>query len=73
MSASNIAEAQLETVRGYSDRGGAMPYVSDKQRRYMHWARPRIAAEWDEKYGGKIEKKEKKPSKYDRSEDRKEK
>lgn len=31
-----------------------MPYDSDKQRRFMHWAHPGIAARWD-KEGGKVE------------------
>ena len=33
-----------------------MPYKSDKQRRYMHAQHPKIAAEWDKKYGGKVSK-----------------
>lgn len=31
-----------------------MPYKSDKQRRYMHAKHPKIAADWDKKYGGKV-------------------
>lgn len=31
-----------------------MPYRSAKQRAYMHIHEPKIAARWDEKYGGKI-------------------
>ena len=34
-----------------------MPYKSAKQSRYMHAKLPKIAAEWDKKYGGKVEKK----------------
>lgn len=31
-----------------------MPYRSKKQRAWMHIHEPEIAAEWDQKYGGKI-------------------
>lgn len=31
-----------------------MPYKSEKQRRYMHAKHPKIAADWDKKYGGKV-------------------
>jgi len=31
-----------------------MPYKSPKQRAYMHIHHPKIAAEWDKKYGGKV-------------------
>lgn len=33
-----------------------MPYKSEKQRRYMHAKHPTIAAKWDKKYGGKVQK-----------------
>lgn len=33
-----------------------MPYKSEKQRRYLHAKEPKIAAEWDRKYGGKVKK-----------------
>lgn len=33
-----------------------MPYKSAKQRRFMHAKHPQIAARWDEKYGGKVQK-----------------
>ena len=31
-----------------------MPYVSDKQRAFMHARHPEIAARWDKETGGKI-------------------
>jgi hypothetical protein len=31
-----------------------MPYDSEAQRRYMHWAHPEIAARWDKETGGKV-------------------
>jgi hypothetical protein len=31
-----------------------MPYVSVKQRAYLHMHHPKLAAKWDKKYGGKI-------------------
>jgi len=34
-----------------------MPYVSEKQRKFMHAKHPSIAKKWDKKYGGKIVKK----------------
>jgi hypothetical protein len=34
-----------------------MPYKSAKQRAYLHIHHPKLAAKWDKKYGGKIEKK----------------
>ena len=34
-----------------------MPYRSKAQRGWMHANKPKIAAEWDKKYGGKIVKK----------------
>ena len=34
-----------------------MPYKSAKQRRYLHANEPELAAKWDKKYGGKVEKK----------------
>jgi hypothetical protein len=40
-----------------------MPYVSKAQRAWMHIHMPKVAGEWDKKYGGKIKhgkKKEKK-------------
>lgn len=37
----------------------AVPYRSEKQRRFMHAKHPDIAKRWDEKYGGKIKKKHK--------------
>lgn len=40
-----------------------MPYVSEKQRRFMHVRHPDIAARWDEEYGGKIQPKHKRPRK----------
>lgn len=33
-----------------------MPYVSAKQRAYMHIHHPKIAAQWDKETGGKIHK-----------------
>ena len=32
-----------------------MPYVSDKQRGYMHVHHPEIAKRWDAKYGGGLD------------------
>lgn len=40
-----------------------MPYRSEKQRKYMHAKHPKIAAEWDKKYGGKVVKKKTKRKK----------
>lgn len=34
-----------------------MPYVSDRQRRFMHAVHPKIAARWDRKYGGSLKDK----------------
>ena len=34
-----------------------MPYRSERQRRFMHAKHPKIAARWDEEYGGKVVKK----------------
>lgn len=31
-----------------------MPYASKKQRAWMHVNKPKIAAKWDRKYGGKV-------------------
>jgi len=46
----------------------AVPYRSEKQRRFMHAAHPEIAKRWDAKYGGKVKKKKKdKPKKSDYS------
>ena len=39
------------------------PYVSAKQRAYMHTNHPEIAKRWDKKYGGKIVKKKRKTKK----------
>jgi hypothetical protein len=33
-----------------------MPYKSAKQRAYLHIHEPKLAAEWDKKYSGKIQK-----------------
>lgn len=38
-----------------------MPYVSDKQRKFMHAKHPTIAARWDKETGGKVAKKASKP------------
>ena len=35
-----------------------MPYKSKKQRAYLHIHEPKLAKKWDEKYSGKIAKKE---------------
>lgn len=35
-----------------------MPYRSEKQRRFMHAKHPGIARRWDEKYGGKVSKRQ---------------
>jgi hypothetical protein len=40
-----------------------MPYKSEKQRGYMHVHHPKIAKEWDKKYGGKVKKSKKKTTK----------
>jgi hypothetical protein len=37
-----------------------MPYKSPKQRKFMHAKHPKIAAKWDKKYGGKVQKPKKK-------------
>jgi hypothetical protein len=37
-----------------------VPYRSEKQRKYMHAKHPKIAADWDKKYGGKVKPKRKK-------------
>lgn len=37
-----------------------MPYASDKQRKFMHAKKPKIAKKWDKKYGGKVKKGKKK-------------
>jgi len=31
-----------------------MPYVSSRQRAYMHIHHPEIARRWDREYGGKV-------------------
>jgi hypothetical protein len=33
-----------------------MPYKSEKQRRYLHAKKPKLAKKWDRKYGGKVSK-----------------
>jgi hypothetical protein len=33
-----------------------MPYKSEKQRKFLHAKHPDIAAKWDKKYGGKVQK-----------------
>ena len=33
-----------------------MPYKSKKQRAYLHIHEPALAEEWDQTYGGKVEK-----------------
>ena len=40
-----------------------MPYRSERQRKFMHWKHPEIAAKWDKETGGKIVKSKKKASK----------
>ena len=40
-----------------------MPYVSEKQRAYLHARHPELAARWDKKYGGKIKAKKKRKKK----------
>ena len=37
-----------------------MPFKSEKQRRYMHINKPKIAKKWSKRYGSKIIKKKKK-------------
>lgn len=37
-----------------------MPYRSAKQRRFLHAKKPKLAAKWDKKYGGKVVKKKRK-------------
>lgn len=32
------------------------PYKSEKQRRFLHAKKPKLAAKWDKKYGSKIRK-----------------
>jgi len=39
-----------------------MPYVSEKQRAYMHIHLPKIAAKWDAETAGKVEPREKAPA-----------
>ena len=34
-----------------------MPYKSEKQRKYLHAKKPKLAKKWDDKYGGKVVKK----------------
>lgn len=33
-----------------------MPYKSAKQRAYLHAKEPALAAKWDRKYGGRVQK-----------------
>ena len=40
-----------------------MPFRSEKQRKFMYSQHPEIAKRWSAKYGNKIMKKKKKPSK----------
>lgn len=54
MSVLDVADAHLEAI--------SVPYKSDKQRKWMHANKPRIAARWDEKYGGKVSRKKPKHS-----------
>jgi len=44
-----------------------MPYRSEKQHRFMHARKPKIAARWDKKYGSKIVAKKKKKKKSKKS------
>ena len=37
-----------------------MPFRSEKQRKFMHINKPKIAKKWSKKYGSKIAKKKKK-------------
>jgi hypothetical protein len=37
-----------------------MPFRSEKQRKFMHINKPKIAKKWSKKYGSKIIKKKKK-------------
>ena len=37
-----------------------MPFRSDKQKKWMHINKPKIATKWSKKYGSKITKKKKK-------------
>lgn len=48
-----------------------MPYVSARQRAYMHVHHPKIAARWDKKYGGKITGKRKKKKRIKRKKKKK--
>lgn len=34
-----------------------MPYRSERQRAFMHARKPKVAAKWDRKYGGKVVRK----------------
>lgn len=45
-----------ETVR----KVGTIPYKSAKQRAYLHAKKPKLAAKWDRKYGGKVKPTDKK-------------
>ena len=36
------------------------PFKSDKQRKYLHARKPKLAKKWDKKYGWKIKKGKKK-------------
>jgi len=37
-----------------------MPFVSEKQRRYLYKNKPELAKKWGKKYGSKVKKKKKK-------------
>ena len=40
-----------------------MPFKSEKQRKYLWKNHPKIARDWTEEYGSKVEKKKKKKKK----------
>ena len=35
-------------------KGGNIPFRSERQRKWMHINKPKIAKRWDKKYGGRI-------------------
>lgn len=37
-------------------KGVSMPYKSEKQRKFMHANKPKIADQWDSKYGSTIQR-----------------
>lgn len=41
-------------IPAFYHRNKPMPYKSAKQRAYLHVAKPKLAAKWDRKYGGKV-------------------